>query len=82
MNPNAPTSITRSRPYYDDPYFYGYHYYGYGYYGSGHYYSSSSHRPSSSRSSQGHDPQDFTEGDAESLKKEGDESFEAEMGES
>jgi hypothetical protein len=68
---------------YDAPYFYGQRWYpGYG----------SSRRRSSYRASQSddypvaagseNDPDDFTEGDAESLQNEGDGDFESEMGES
>ena len=95
--PGAPIGATtptgyRSRPYYDDPYFYGSHWYpgyGYGYgYGFGHGYyhggghSSPSHASDPASAAAKHDPNDFTEGDAASLRKEGDEAFESEMGES
>lgn len=92
---NSPTGY-RSRPYYDDPYFYGSHWYpgygfgfgyGLGYYGGRHSSRSSTSDTASSASdpasaAAGHDPNDFTEGDAENLKNEGDEAFESEMGES
>ena len=55
---------------YHDPYFYGGYYYGYGYYGHGYY--GHSH----------HDPNDFTEADAESLVGEADGDFENDMSES
>ena len=60
--------------YEDDPYFYGESYYpGYGRYGAGRWgyaYYSGSH----------HDPDDFTEADGESLRVEGDEAWEQDMG--
>lgn len=92
--PGTPVTTTgntnRSRPYYDDPYFYGSNYYpgyGYGYgYGSGYgYYGRTRSRRKTEEdttASDAHDPNDFTEGDAESLRNEGDEAFESEMGES
>ncbi|MEK6236139.1 MAG: hypothetical protein N2C14_15645, partial [Planctomycetales bacterium] len=57
--------------YHDDPYYYGPTYY------SG--YGRHSHRRGNSGT---HDPDDFTEADAESMRHEGDEEFEHDMGES
>jgi hypothetical protein len=70
----------RRRAYDDDPYYYGGTYYpGYGYYhGSRHLTDSSPHDHASAK----FDPNDLNAGDAESLKNEGDEDFEADMSES
>jgi hypothetical protein len=65
----------------DDPYFYaGSYYHGYGRYGHGSW--GSSHVHHADTSSPQHDPHDFTEADAESLRREDDEDFEQDMGES
>lgn len=91
--PQSRVAPSRSTGYYrDDPYFYGSYWYpGYGYHGYGYHrsYADTTHndpstpaRDPGTASGSGHDPHDFTEGDAESLKQEGDEPFEAEMGES
>ncbi len=63
----------------DDPYFYSDYYVGYGMYGHGQW--GHSHH-SSARGSRHHDANDFTEADAASLAREGDEDFETDMGES
>ncbi len=64
---------------YHDPYFYGGYYYGHGYYGHGYY---GHHHGYHSHSSSHHDPNDFTEADAESLVDEADDDFENDMSES
>lgn len=73
------------RDYDDDPYFYGHqNYNGYGaYYGYQHYYGNhyGDHMGSHSYS-QAHDPNDFTEADAESLQEEGMDDFESDINES
>lgn len=58
---------------YDDPYWYSGHYHGYGSYGPGRW----GHSAIAS-SSYDSDPSDFTEADGESLRREGDDSFEME----
>lgn len=69
------TSSRRADDDYHDPYYYGPRYYrGYGYYGYGHW--GHDHH----QSAHGHDPNDFTEGDAEALGEEGDADFESDMG--
>ncbi|MFN0055470.1 MAG: hypothetical protein ACKV0T_25265 [Planctomycetales bacterium] len=71
---------SRSTTYYDDPYFYGPTWYpGYGGYRRR---SSTTAADQSGAGGGDFDPDDFTEGDAESLRMEGDGSFEADMGES
>lgn len=81
------TSRPYTRAYYDDPYFYApYWYTGYSY-GHGRHSARSTSQPTRTSETpgatdSGTDPNDFTEGDSESLRNEGDEAFESEMGES
>ncbi len=76
-------SRTRRNDYYDDPYFYGPRWYpGYG---RQRRHDSADDSPSSGSGDAdavAHDPNDFTEGDATSLRVEGDSAFETDMGES
>ncbi|MDA7541201.1 hypothetical protein N8639_00005, partial [bacterium] len=90
---NLDNSNVDHRGYDNDPYFYGHrNYNGYGaYYGYQHYYGNhygghtgrhTGDHTGSIAHSQMHDPNDFTEADAESLQDEGMEDFESDINES
>lgn len=81
-DPGGPRTYAPMPMYYHNPYFFaGYYYPGYGYYGPGHWGHHTYHGAAHGGHA-GHDPHDFTAGDAESLSYEGDEGWESDFGDS